>query len=335
MTSQLKNFALSAFARIALDRLGVSRHADEALVLNYHGVLTEEKAEPFRHHHTLREFEEHLDWLSQHCTPVGLADFARWKRGDWQPRKPIVLLTFDDGYLNNATVAAPLLSGKGFPALFLVVSGYIEGTRVLWPDEVFARVWAWRGASLEDPAGAVHAVPERSADREVLALLIVEQCKNCDEGRRRDFMAYLARETQECDPLQDRDAQAFMSWDDVRRLANAGFDLGSHSASHPILSNVSTAQLRQELRESRTAIESHTGAPCRALAYPNGRLRDINELVLTETAQAGYEFAFLVSNRWCRRNSDRLQLDRISPPGHSSLPTFALHASGWRQWLPR
>jgi peptidoglycan/xylan/chitin deacetylase (PgdA/CDA1 family) len=333
MADGLKKLALSAFKHGRIDRIGVSLHACDALVLAYHGILSEEKPEPFRYHHTVGEFEEHLDWLGQRCTPASLADFARWRVGDWRPRKPLVLLTFDDGYLNNATVAAPLLSRKGFPAVFFIASGYVEGTRVLWPDEVFARVWAWTGASLDDPSGAVHTVPKRPAERETLALSIVGACKNCSDARRREFMAYLARETEHCNLLQDRDAQAFMSWDDARGLAAAGFDLGSHTVSHPILSNVSPEQLREELRESRVAIEAHTGAPCRTLAYPNGRSRDISRLVLTETAEAGYELAFTVSNRWCRRTSKPLQLDRISPPGHSSVPTFALHASGWRQWL--
>jgi peptidoglycan/xylan/chitin deacetylase (PgdA/CDA1 family) len=194
-------------------------------------------------------------------------------------------------------------------------------------------VWAMAGRSLCDPAGADHTVPERPAEREKFALSIVEMCKDRTDGQRLDFMAYLSRETAPCDGQLDHDAQAFMSWDDVRGLVTTGFDLGSHTMTHPILSNVSPSQLCRELRESRATIESHTGAKCRALAYPNGRSRDISELVVSETGKAGYELAFTVSNRWCRRDSDPLKLDRIAPPGHSSLPTFALHASGWRQFI--
>jgi peptidoglycan/xylan/chitin deacetylase (PgdA/CDA1 family) len=334
MALELKKRVLSLLARSGLDRAGVLSHAGDALVLVYHGILTEEKNEPFRYHHTVSEFEAHLDWLGTHCTPASLADFARWRRGDWRPSKPPVLVTFDDGYLNNATAAAPLLTRKGFPAAFFISAGYIEDARVLWPDEVFARVCAWTGTSLDDPAGSAHPVPERRADREVLALTLVEACKNCSDALRRDFIAYLADRTPDCDPLQDREAQSFMSWDDVRALAAAGFDVGSHTITHPMLGNVSPERLRQELRDSRTVIKAHTGITCRALAYPNGRARDISDLVLSETAEAGYDLAFTVSNRWCRRDRDPLQLDRISPPGHSNLATFALHASGCRQWLP-
>lgn len=331
--SQIKKSVLSGFARTGLDRVAVSLHARDALVLVYHSIVSEQKGEPFRYHHTLGEFEAHLDWLGARCTPVTLADFARWKRGELQPRRPPVLITFDDGYRNNATLAAPVLSRKGFPALFCIASEYIGSDRVLWPDEVFSRVLAWAGNSLEAPNQTVRAVPGPRAAREALALSIVEACKNCDDARRREFIAYLARETPRAAIMLDSAVQEFMSWADVRALAAKGFDIGSHTVTHPILSQLSQADLRRELQESRACIEAQTGLPCNALAYPNGRSRDIAANVLAATADAGYELAFTVSNRWCPRTQEALQLDRIAPPGHSSLPTFALHASGSRQWL--
>lgn len=335
MTEQFKKRAMAAFAGAGIDRACVSLHGRDALVLVYHGILGEEKPEPFRYHHTAAEFEEHLDWLGLRCSPVTLADFARWKRGEWRPPKPPVLVTFDDGYRNNAIVAAPLLKRKGVPAVFFLASGYIDGDRVLWPDEVFARVCAWTAATLEGPAGAIHAIGQNAEEREAAALSIVEECKNVGDVRRRDFITYLAAQTPRCNPTADADAQSFMSWDDVRALGSAGFDLGSHTVTHPILRSLSPEDLRRELRESRAAIEARTGRPCTALAYPNGRARDIDGSVLAETAEAGYQFAFTVSNRWCRRTADALQVDRISPPGHADLPTFAVHASGLRQWLTR
>lgn len=325
---------LSGFARAGIDRLAVSLHARGALVLVYHGILIEEKPEPFRYHHTAEEFAAHLDWLGTHCSPAGLTDFARWRRGEWRPPKPPVLVTFDDGYRNNAGLAAPLLSRKGFPAAFFLSTGYIGGNRVLWPDEVFARVLAWPAASLADPAGVRHPVPQTQSPREALAFATIAACKNCSDASRRAYLAYLARETPRCEPLHDPSVQQFMSWEEVRGLAAAGFDLGSHTITHPILSSLSPENLRDELRGSRATLERQTGRSCSALAYPNGRARDATGAVAAAAAEAGYDLAFTVSGRWSSFGDDALHVARIAPPGHSNTATFALHATGARRWFP-
>lgn len=331
---EVKRAGIAAFAQAGIDRLALRLHARDALVLSYHAIVNQEKDEPFRYYHTIDEFEAHLDWLSLHCTPVGLDDFARWKQGDLRPSKPPVLVTFDDGYRNNVTLAAPILKRKGFQALFFVTAGYMESSRVLWPDEVFCRVVAWPWTSLQAPDGRVHVLAEAQHAREAVALTLVEACKNCTDARRREFVAYLARETPQCNPLRDPISQDFMSWDDVRALSAAGFDLGSHTVTHPILSSLEPEALWEELIESRTMIEAQTGLPCTTLAYPNGRSRDIADRVLATASEAGYDFAFTVSNRWCSRTRDNLRIDRVAPPGHSDAATFAFHASGCRQWFP-
>ncbi len=307
----------------------------DSLVLVYHGIVGSEKREPFRYHHTVDEFAVHLEWLGTHCEPVGLADFTRWKRGEWRPSKPPALITFDDGYRNNETIAAPLLAAKGFPALFFINTGYVGGKHVLWPDEVFVRVLAWTGTSLEDPSGSVRVVTTEAQERERLAFDMVEACKNCSDDRRLEFMAYLARETAHCDPMVDPEAQEMLSWSEVDALAAAGFDLGSHTVTHPILSRLSPEALRAELRDSRATLEERAGRRCNALAYPGGRLHDVTDEVLSATADAGYDLAFTVSDRWCDREAHPLRVDRMSTPGHGTHATFALHASGSRRWFPR
>ncbi len=331
---ELKRAAITAFTETGIDRFALRLHARDALVLAYHAIVNQEKEEPFRYYHTVDEFEAHLDWLGTYCTPVGLHDFARWKRGDLQTSKPPVLVTFDDGYRNNATLAAPLLNRKGFPALFFITSGYLESSRVLWPDEVFSRVLAWPWTSLRAPDGRIHVLAPGQQARAAVALTLVEACKNCTDAHRRAFVAYLEKETPQCNPLQDPISQEFMNWNDVRALSAAGFDIGSHTVTHAILSSLEPEALWDELIESRGTIEAHTGLPCTTLAYPNGRSRDIANRVLAATTEAGYDLAFTVSNRWCSRTRDNLRLDRVAPPGHSDSATFALHASGCRQWFP-
>ena len=78
-----------------------------------------------------------------------------------------------------------------------------------------------------------------------------------------------------------------MSWDEVRRLRDLGWEIGSHTCSHPRLSHLPAAELATELGESRSRCAAELGA-CATIAYPYG---DHDEAVVSATAAAGYRAA--------------------------------------------
>lgn len=78
-----------------------------------------------------------------------------------------------------------------------------------------------------------------------------------------------------------------LGWDDLGRLSDSGWEIGSHTRTHPHLSRVGPEALHEELTESRRACEEHIGRRCRSVAYPYG---DVDERVLAATADAGYEY---------------------------------------------
>lgn len=61
-----------------------------------------------------------------------------------------------------------------------------------------------------------------------------------------------------------------MSWDEVRRLADAGWEIGSHTCSHPRLTDLDDEAALRELRDSRAACEEQLQTSCESLAYPFG-----------------------------------------------------------------
>lgn len=81
---------------------------------------------------------------------------------------------------------------------------------------------------------------------------------------------------------------AGMSWDGVREVRDAGWEIGSHTHSHPKLTQVGDAELRDELERSRALCEERLGEPCRSIAYPYG---DVDARVVAAAASAGYEAA--------------------------------------------
>lgn len=78
-----------------------------------------------------------------------------------------------------------------------------------------------------------------------------------------------------------------LTWRDAEELAASGWEVGSHTMTHPLLTGLDDESLRAELAESRVAIERRLG-PCLSLSYPYG-LAD--ERVAAEAKRAGYEVA--------------------------------------------
>ena len=85
----------------------------------------------------------------------------------------------------------------------------------------------------------------------------------------------------------DRDVRG-LSWAQLEQLADAGWEVGSHTRTHPRLTQLDDETLADELRGSRAACERALGSPCRSLAYPFG---DVDTRVVEAAREAGYEAA--------------------------------------------
>jgi len=79
-----------------------------------------------------------------------------------------------------------------------------------------------------------------------------------------------------------------MSWDEIATLADTGWEVGSHTRSHPRLTELGDEQLAAELEGSRADFEQRLGRPCGSLAYPYG---NVDERVEAAAAAAGYATA--------------------------------------------
>lgn len=84
------------------------------------------------------------------------------------------------------------------------------------------------------------------------------------------------------------DELAGLSWDELAGLAESGWEVGSHTCSHPSLPHLDDEALRVELTASRQEIEQRLGSPCDVLAYPYGAH---DRRVIEAARAAGYRAA--------------------------------------------
>jgi peptidoglycan/xylan/chitin deacetylase (PgdA/CDA1 family) len=85
-----------------------------------------------------------------------------------------------------------------------------------------------------------------------------------------------------------------MSWQELRALVDHGWEIGSHTGSHPHLTQIDDASLESELTRSKAACEGELNAPCMSLAYPYG---DVDDRVVAAAARSGYTAAAALPGR--------------------------------------
>jgi peptidoglycan/xylan/chitin deacetylase (PgdA/CDA1 family) len=117
--------------------------------------------------------------------------------------------------------------------------------------------------------------------------------------------------------------KAHLSWQEVRELVSAGFDLGAHTKEHHCLLKLDVDTIEDELRQSRLCIEQETGHSVLALSYPYG---DVNETI-AGIASKYFDVAFSVNQGRGDARISPYMINRISVDREWSVARMAVELS--------
>jgi peptidoglycan/xylan/chitin deacetylase (PgdA/CDA1 family) len=113
-----------------------------------------------------------------------------------------------------------------------------------------------------------------------------------------------------------------LTWEQLRDLDRRGWEIGSHTCSHPHLTRLDDHTLSRELLASREACEHALGGRCTSLAYPYG---DVDERVVAAAGAAGYVTGAALP-RWAGKPSP-LAFPRVGVYNSDSRRRFRLKVS--------
>jgi peptidoglycan/xylan/chitin deacetylase (PgdA/CDA1 family) len=122
----MKRFFFALLCVIGATRFAAWWHRRRVIFVCYHGVTKRTRrdlGDPTGLHVNHRRFAAHLDFLSKHYHFISLEEYVLARRQGHQLPNYSVLLTFDDGFRNFLTVAAPLLSERQIPATVFLITG--------------------------------------------------------------------------------------------------------------------------------------------------------------------------------------------------------------------
>lgn len=288
-------------------------------VLTYHRVAPVEAGIDFCEGTidvTPETFDRHIAYAKRWFQFIGIDDLLAFAKGADLPDNPL-LVTFDDGYLDNRRVALPILLKHGARAAFFVATTYVSDCRLFWWDRIsyIVKRSARERIALTYPMEQVvplSAPGDRGRAFKTLRSVITDHFE-IDLWRFLDHVGQNAGLPMSREEERRFADELIMTWGDVHALRAAGMDVQSHTCEHYLLPTLAPEHLREELGQSREILEGELRQPIRAIAYPAGRGAATYPRLREAVTAAGYELGF--SNAGGinhRRTFDPLNVRRIS-----------------------
>lgn len=293
-------------------------------VFLYHRVASPQN-DPFALSVSARQFEDHLDILRAHCRMVTLDDLLDTRKAR---RSLLASVTFDDGYTDNLTTAAPILQRAGIPATFFICTGSLGDVRGFWWDRVATAIAAADKVSekfeLTKEVSFTGDLSTPDARRRT-TLEIAKRLQRM-QIRQRD-RAVEELETVLLGPTSSpREACPVLDDAGVRELGSQPLaQLGAHTHSHPMLSVLSPEEQLAEINHGAAILQEITGTRPRYVAYPYGSPQDYSEDSCRAARAAALDAAFINHGAPFEPKRQPYRIPRYYVP--------PLSADDFRSWL--
>jgi peptidoglycan/xylan/chitin deacetylase (PgdA/CDA1 family) len=262
------------------------------VVLNYHrlGNADETPYDSGVFSATAEQFESQIVYFKRRFQMVTLEEVFAMIGGD-VPHGTSVLITFDDGYLDNYTLAFPILRAQGVQGVFFLPTAFIGTGKLPWWDVIayIVKQSAKERIHLEYPGPANFELKADGGKRVSMQILrLFTQLAVNDPER---FIAELERACEVTRPKGGVD-RCFLDWHEARNMQEHGMAFGSHTHSHEILTRLSPESQREEARLSREILERELNQKIDILAYPVGLKHCFSAKTVNALEQTGYRAAF-------------------------------------------
>ncbi len=296
-------------ARIFFRAVGVVRFSSGIPILCYHSI---DNSLSRYLSISERKFAEQILFLkNKGYRTISLADLAEGNvGGHGREIAKTVVITFDDGFRNNYTSAFPILEKAGFKATFFLATNYID-CEAEW-------LRGYLNQLIRDFEGM---------DQDDLAHIRRDQLRMEFAEKRASFLLSLSEEElrRELLNLYRSSKKPMLRWKEILEMSHSGMEFGTHTLSHPFLSDLPGREVEEEIVQSGKEIERRTGKPVRFLCYPYG---DYTETVKKTVKRAGFTGACSLEVGHCRLPvNDSFVLPRIPGDFASSLPVFSFFLS--------
>jgi len=301
-------------------------------VLLYHRVSSD--VDPYLPGISSTVFDAQMAYLARNYKVLPLGEILRRMENGIEIEPYTVAITFDDGYRDNLTCAHPILKKYRLPATLFAATRYIGSKEAMWNDQVS---WAFKRTTRKDftfeVANQRRSLSLRSEKEKICTLgFLLEVLKEASDLEKSRIVDQVVTEF-DIEKQSHPKPKLMLNWPELRQMVEEGWEVGSHTVNHVILTRVEETTAFEELRRSKEMLEMKLQRPIYLFAYPNGKQSDFDVTIKNLVRQAGYKVAVTTLDGLNDKSTDPFEIRRRSP-WESHLSRFAtnmLHLY-WKEW---
>jgi len=276
-------------------------------ILMYHQVL--DCFDPMRPHEPTRDdFYRQMLLVKKYYNPIALSDAVKLLAQSKLPANSICI-TFDDGYLNNLSIAAPILKELSLPATVFVATKFSEGDN-MWNDNIIDLI--------SDPARVKFdlslielGISEANSfeQRRLLIEKVIKKVKYTPYQQRLQLVNQILLVNGKIASVAK-----MMSPTQLKKLATQGIEIAAHTHDHPILAVLEPAEQKAQITLSQQKLSQWLDMPIKGFAYPNGRWStDYNSETMDALNQCEFDYAVSTDSGISTPTTNPMQLNRFTP----------------------
>ena len=288
------------------------------VILCYHGIG--ESGNPLGVAPTRALFEAQMRFLRENYRVASLDEACRELSTNART-EPGVVITFDDGYRSAYTIAFPILQKYRLPATIYLTVDSVETGQVAWYERVFLAMAVAPSGELQlDLQGPWRFQLNSTGDRLRAALEVVALLRTLPNSLRCECCSLLENKI---GLPQNALSSRVLTWEEIHLMHQSGIAFGSHTLTHPVVSQLAPLELEHELGASKCLLENKLRAPILDFAFPFGKASDCSSAALRTLARCGYRSAVTTVSGVNTPQVNPFELRRLQVGYDGSIARFA------------
>lgn len=243
-----------------------------------------------------KEFKRQILYIKKHFNIISIEQLIDYYYEKETIKPNSIMITFDDGFVDNALNAFPILEELEIPAVVFLTTGFIDSDIIPWEDQVS---YVFQKFSLEEIIinnNEIYSLrsPE---EKENSIWKFCKRMKIINPDMRKEIVEDLFDkykiDKEKMKELGHSMSMGYMTRRDIQYWSNHGIDFGIHTDTHPCLTILNEEEIYREISESKKALEAIIEKSVNAFAYPYGKEGDFNDVTSSLLKKAGINIGMI------------------------------------------